>query len=174
MQFHPIAALLCAALAFGTGSLSHAEQTYVLPQVAPGLWQIDMTKAFEPETRTRWFCIQPGHTDLLPLDSKETAYCTREYRAQADDSVTLNMRCEPSANEQMETTGVFRGDFAQAYSGTMEVIERTEAFTLAGVLNFTTHRSATGRIKARRVGNCTPGVAPCDRTVTGECSDPND
>ncbi len=24
------------------------------------------------------------------------------------------------------------------------------------------------------VGDCTPGVAPCDRAVAGECSSPND
>ena len=160
MTIRPVA-LLCAALTFGAGNLAHAEQTYVLPQLAPGLWQVDMTAEGEEEVHTRWFCIQPGHTELLPLAGDETIDCTREYRAQADDSVILTLRCEASADEFLDISGIFQGDFARTYSGELQ-IQNPDSTT------------ETARVEAHRVGDCTPGMAPCDRAVAGECSDPND
>ena len=156
-MLHRPVALLCT-LALGAG-MAHAEQTYVLPQVAPGLWQVDMKRADAVEPQTRWFCIQPGHTDLLPLTGREAEQCAREYRAQADDSVTLTMHCELSADEPMDISGVFRGDFAQAYAGEVQVLYATDS------------SPEPGQIQLRRLGDCTPGVAPCERA--GECSDPN-
>ena len=160
MLLHRPVAILCATLALSAG-MAHAEQPLLLPHVAPGLWQIDV-KTPDAEPNTRWFCIQAGHTELLPLSGNEAEQCTHEYRAQADDSVTLTMRCEPSADERMDISGVFRGDFARAYTGEVQAQYVSDAST------------QSGQVQARRIGNCTPGVAPCDHDNAGECYDPND